>query len=152
MFRRARSDEAERLREMTLDGIRHWGHHVRFPELFETMADSLSTAEEIGQNSVYILEEDGEMVGFYELKDREDHVELLRMFLDVDRIGHGYGRLLWGHAVVEAATISHRMRILSDPEAVGFYAAMGATLERMHEVAPGFSLGVFWYDLESTHS
>lgn len=30
---------------------------------------------------VFVLEEDGEVVGFFELRDRGDHAELLRMFL-----------------------------------------------------------------------
>ena len=43
--------------------------------------------------------------------------------------------------------MSDRMLIMADPSAVGFYQAMGATLERHQEIAPGFPLGVYWYEL-----
>jgi len=36
---------------------------------------------------------------------------------------------------------------MADPGAVGFYQAMGAILERHQEMAPGFSVGVYWYNL-----
>ncbi|MGB7819488.1 MAG: hypothetical protein WBL35_12270 [Ornithinibacter sp.] len=36
---------------------------------------------------------------------------------------------------------------LSDPEAEGFYAAMGATVERHVDVDGGPRLGVSWFDL-----
>ena len=39
------------------------------------------------------------------------------------------------------------MLIKSDPEAIGFYSSMGATLDRMQEMVPGFSVGIFWFDL-----
>lgn len=39
------------------------------------------------------------------------------------------------------------MLIMSDPGAMGFYEAMGAEFEKTVEVVPGFSLGVFWYQL-----
>ncbi|MFP3883788.1 MAG: GNAT family N-acetyltransferase [Actinomycetota bacterium] len=94
-----------------------------------------------------MLEEDGSVIGFYELRDRCDHVELLRMFLLTELIGQGYGKVLWDHAVEQASVRNDRMLIKSDRWAVGFYSAMGARLEKRQEVAPGFSLGIFWYDL-----
>ena len=39
------------------------------------------------QSTVFVAEEDSEIVGFYGLRDRGDHVELLRMFPRIDRIG-----------------------------------------------------------------
>jgi hypothetical protein len=69
------------------------------------------------------------------------------MFQRVELIGKGYGRLMWDHAVEQASAMEDRLLIKSDPEAVGFYSAMGASLERTQEVAPGFMIGVFWYSL-----
>jgi ABC-type nitrate/sulfonate/bicarbonate transport system ATPase subunit len=69
------------------------------------------------------------------------------MFMPTHLIGHGYGKILWSHAVKEATFLGNRVLVMSDPEAIGFYTAMGATLERHQEVAPGFSLGVLWYNL-----
>lgn len=96
---------------------------------------------------VFVLEEDGAVVGFYELRDRGDHIELLRMFLPVERIGRGHGRSLWTDAVATAAKSHDQMVILSDPCARGFYEAMGARLDGEVEPAPGFILGRYHYDL-----
>lgn len=147
VFRRARADEADLLNEMTLAGIRFWGHHQSHPTLYEELASSLPTPAEVEANPVFVVEADGEVVAFYELRNRGDHVELLRMFQKVELIGQGYGRMMWEHCVHEAAKLGNRMRVVSDPESVGFYAAMGAFHEETKEVAPGFSLGVFWYEL-----
>lgn len=146
-FRTALISDSDLLNEMTLAGVRHWGHHEDHPDAYDALAKSLSALENVEHNTVYVLEKDGQIIAFYDLRDRGDHVELLRMFQQVELIGQGYGRMLWEHCVQEAATMRDRMLIMSDPRAVGFYEAMGAKLERMEEVAPGLSLGVFWYDL-----
>lgn len=151
-FRRARADDRELLDEITLAGIRYWGHDQKYPEAYHGLARAL--LEEAGPEShpVFVLEDDGEVIGFYELRDRGDHVELLRMFLRSEVIGQGYGRVLWDHAVEQAGRTNDRMLIKADPDSIGFYSAMGARLEKRQEVAPGFSLGICWYDLTEEHA
>ncbi len=133
---------------MTLAGVRHWGHHEAHPDVYAGLAEHLRAEDGPEHHLVYVLEQDDDVIAFYELRDRGDHIELVRMFIHADLIGQGYGRILWAHAVGQAAQKHTRMLIMSDPGATGFYAAMGATLERSQEVAPGFSLGVYWYDLD----
>lgn len=145
-FRRARADERDLLDEMTLAGVRYWGHDQEYPGVYNGLAESLAAEAGPENHPVFVLEEDGRVIGFYELRDRGDHVELLRMFLLTELIGQGYGQVLWDHAVEQARSRSDRMLIKSDPAAVGFYSARGARLEKRQEVAPGFSLGIFWYD------
>ncbi len=147
VFRRARADERELLDSMTLEGVRHWGHHETAPEAYADLVESLAREPGPENNPVFVLEENGGVIGFYELRDRGDHIELLRMFLRPDFIGRGYGRRLWDEAVATAGESSDRMLIMSDPAACGFYEAMGATLEKMIDVAPGFALGKYWFDL-----
>lgn len=147
-FRSARPDEAGVLGEMTLAGVSYWGHRENFPGLVEKLATQLPTEEDFAGGLVAnVLESGGELVGFYSLKNSEEHVELLQMFLKIDFIGHGYGRILWEHATATAATMNTKLYIESDPGAVGFYTAVGATLEDRVEVVPGFVLGIFSYDL-----
>ena len=149
MFRPARADERDLLDEMTLAGVRYWGHHLNHPEAYEGLAEWLKDEDGPENHDVFVLEEDGGVLGFYELRDRDSHVELVRMFMETDLIGRGYGRLLWEQAVVRAAEKHDRMLIMSDPQAVGFYRAMGATFEEEQVVSPGFSLSKFWYDLRT---
>ncbi len=132
---------------MTLAGLRYWGHHEHHADAYAALAGELASESGPENHQVFVLEVDGEVVAFHELRDRGDHIELLRMFMRSDLIGQGYGRRLWNHAVGQAELTHDRMLILSDPKAVGFYAAMGAALEKTLEVAPGFSIGVYWYDL-----
>lgn len=135
------------LNAMSLAGVRYWGHHETFPDAYAGLAAELPDADGYDDLLVLVLEAGGEVRGFLSLADRGDHVELVQMFLATDFIGRGYGRKLWDRAVVEARAISHRMLIMSDPQSIGFYEAMGARLERRVEVSPGFSLAVMWYDL-----
>ena len=148
-FRSMRHDEAELLNEMTLDGVRHWGHHETHPDAVAGLAASLPDAEGYAAMTVRVLDDGEGALGFYSLVDRGDHVELPQMFLRPDLIGAGYGRMLWNDAVTQAAASADRMLIMSDPRSIGFYQAMGAELERRVEVSPGFELGVMWVDLPS---
>jgi hypothetical protein len=147
-FRQARAEEADLLGEMTLAGVRHWGHHENFPDAYAGLATSLPGPEDIAAHPTFVLEDDDGVAGFYSLRDRGDFVDLVQMFVQVDRIGHSLGRALWEHSVSEASGIAPRMRIMSDPESIGFYEAMGAALERRVEVSPGFFLGLMWYELD----
>ncbi len=97
---------------------------------------------------MFVFEDElGEVIGFYELRDRGDHMELLRMFLRPELIGEGYGRKLWEHATTEAARSHQRLLINSDPGAAAFYQAMGAEAERTVEPVPGFVITVLWHTL-----
>ncbi len=147
VFRRATAAERELLDEMTLAGVRFWGHHVNYPDVYQSLAKTLSEEPGPENFSVFVLEEDGEVIGFFELRDRGDHAELLRMFLRTDRVGKGYGKRLWNEAVAVASETHDRLLIMSDPAARGFYEAMGAGLETEIEVDRGFSLGKYWFEL-----
>ena len=146
-FRRASASDAARLRDLMLDGVRHWGHDVNHPAAFGALEADAPDSAEVAATPTWVVEEDGEVIAFYGLREHDDHVELYQMFMEVDRIGTGLGRRLWGHAVDEAARYADRMRIDSDPMAVGFYTTMGAVIDRRIEVAPGFELTQLWFDL-----
>lgn len=149
LFRRARADEANALGEMTIAGVSYWGTDEEFPELVEDLRkNGLPTPDYIKESPVYVLEKEGQLIGFYGLEDREGYIEMRYLFLDTDYIGKGYGKKLWEHAVKEAKKSKFdRMRILSDPNSGDFYAAMGAKQEGEHVVKPGFVIGIFWFDL-----
>lgn len=149
-LRPARPEEADELTALMLRSLGHWGHDVAFPELVARVAEEDAvTPDLVRRGEFWCLDAGpGATVGFYGLVPREDDVDLTYMFLEPARVGHGHGRRLWEHAVERArATGRPRLRIVSDPRAVGFYAAMGARLERRVEVADGFALGLMWLDL-----
>jgi GNAT superfamily N-acetyltransferase len=132
------------LDEMTLAGVRHWGHDVAHPQAYAGLEARLAADDDPADHRVLVWEDDDGIAGFVDLRD---HVELLRMFQRTELIGQGHGRMLWDQAVAEAARIADRMLIVSDPDATGFYEAMGARAERTFEPVGGFTLTVFWHDL-----
>jgi GNAT superfamily N-acetyltransferase len=149
-IRVARPEETGDLTALMGRALAHWGHDVRFPDLVaRALEEDAVTPAYLRDGEVWVLvDEGGATRGFHALTPRRDDVDLTHMMLEPAVIGAGCGRLLWDHAVGRARDSGRpRMRILSDPEAVGFYTAMGAWLERRVEVADGFVLGVMWFDL-----
>ena len=147
-FRRADPAEAERLGEIVIAGVSYWGHDANYPAAVESLrAEGLPTPDYVARSPVFVLEDGDGLIGFYGLGVEPDHVELIYLFLDTDRIGEGNGRRLWDHALIEAARHGHRLLIKSDPMAVGFYEAMGATRGAELEISPGFRLTVLTLDL-----
>jgi GNAT superfamily N-acetyltransferase len=147
-FRRAHPAEADKLGEIVIAGVSHWGHHVNYPAATESLrADGLPTAEYVAGSPVFVLEDADGLIGFYGLGLEPEHVELIYLFLVTDRIGAGNGRRLWQHAVAEAARHGTQLFIKSDPMAIGFYEAMGASRGPEVEISPGFSLTTFTLDL-----
>ncbi len=149
-FRPAEPAEADELWALTLRSLDHWGHPTNHPDLIAQMsAEDAIDAAYIRENDTWVLASgDGTTVGYYGLKPIEAAIDLTYMFLEPDAIGGGLGRRMWDHAVARARNSGNdRMRIISDPMAIGFYQAMGAELERTVALAPGFELGVMWLPL-----
>ena len=72
--------------------------------------------------------EDPDVLGFYALERLSaDDVELDALFVLPEAIGRGYGRVLWDHATQAARDMgAATMIVQGDPNAQGFYLAMGA--------------------------
>jgi GNAT superfamily N-acetyltransferase len=97
----------------------------------EACRDDLTvSAAEILAGPVYVLEapKRDRLLGYYELRaDSATAVTLLNLFVEPDAIGHGYGKRLWLHAVDVARRLGFRtLTLQSEPNAEGFYRAMGA--------------------------
>jgi len=148
-LRDAQPSDVARLSQLVLDGVAHWGHDVNHPDAVAHLREhDLPTTEYVTTSPVRVLEDgNGTVIGFHGLRLESDFVDLVYMFVTPSLIGTGRGKVLWDDAIVIAARHAARMRILSDPCAVDFYAAMGATFERRHEASPGFFLSVMWFDL-----
>ena len=67
-------------------------------------AELTISAERIAAETVFVLEEDGQVVGFYSLKPQPTfgEVDLMDLFVEPHAIGQGYGKRLWQHAVETA--------------------------------------------------
>ncbi len=145
-MRDADPSEADSLTELFVRSLGHWGHPENFPALVEqVIAEDRVTSDYVEHNVVRVLVDDEATVGFYGLEYHDEYDELKYMFLEPEYIGRGNGRRLWDDVVARVEP-SRPLRIVSDPMAKDFYAAMGARLEREIEVAPGFVLGLMWFE------
>ena len=148
MFRRARTEEAELLTQLSRRSKAHWGYDAEFMRI--VAGDLTVTPSAIKTHEVWILEEDGRILGFHQVK-LGDTAWLEDLWLEPDAIGKGYGRQLWEHAVsIARAWGAWGMEFNAEPFAMGFYERMGAVQvgETPSRFIPGRKLPLMRIPLE----
>jgi GNAT superfamily N-acetyltransferase len=152
MIRPARPEEHAALEELALRSKAHWGYDEAF--MATCRAERLLAVPADGET--WVAEDEAGPLGFYTLTvpspaDREAGViELYLFFLDPRAIGKGLGRGLFAHAAENARGQGFRLlNIESDPNAMGFYEAMGAewVSEAASPAVPGRRVPVLHYGL-----
>lgn len=145
--RRAKPDDAEALTVLAHQSKQHWGYSDEFMALWRSEL-TLRPAF-IETNHVVVLENDGRAVGVYALSFEDDECELEHFWIHPDAMGQGLGREMLGCAIQRARSEgAHSIKIVSDPNAAGFYSRMGAV--KVGQVAsrpPGRWLPVFRLDV-----
>jgi GNAT superfamily N-acetyltransferase len=125
-LRPAEPHEAKELEELQDRSASHWGYPDGY---FDWAGDARRITESyVSHNAVFILvDSDGRTLGFYGFTEHDDGLLLDRMFLDVDQIGRGLGRVLWQRAVQTARDLGVSEFVIgADPNAASFYESMGA--------------------------
>jgi len=146
-IRRARPDESSLLADIQNRSSTHWGYP---PDFFDWAPGAHEIPESyVRDNPVYVLEEDGRVAGFYGFTVEDGALLLDKLFVDIDRIGTGCGKLLWRHAVNVARNQGHdAFAIGSELNAAPFYAAMGATWYAEKPTAsPEWTVQMFRYSI-----
>lgn len=126
-IRAAQPEEAGALSELALRSKAHWGYSEEF--MTACRNELTYTPEQVAAGGFHVLEDGGEVRGFYALtKISPTALELEAMFVEPDCIGRGYGRALMEHALEQASHTEHieRLVIQSDPNAAQFYERAGA--------------------------
>jgi GNAT superfamily N-acetyltransferase len=126
IIRQAAPEEADTLTDLTLRSKAHWGYDAEF--MADVRSEMVVRPEQIRDDWVYVLEEAGQIRGYYDLEKRDHGVIWLEsLFVDPDAMRSGYGKLLLDHAVETARAMGYRFMVFeSDPNAEGFYLKMGA--------------------------
>lgn len=133
-IRRALSSEASFLSDISFRSKAYWGYDHEFMD--QVRAELLITEEAVHKNHIFVAEENGHLLVFYELSGTQPVGKLLSLFIDPIYIGQGIGKLLFKHALFTARDAGvEKICIDSDPYAEGFYKAMGAI--RVGEVPSG---------------
>ncbi len=124
-IRPAEPQEASLLADLQNRSSTHWGYP---PDFFDWAPGAHEIPEEyVRDNSVFVLEEDDRVVGFYGFTMEDGELLLDKLFVDIDRIGTGRGKALWLHAIETSRNLGHDSFVIgSDPNAAPFYRAMGA--------------------------
>ncbi len=107
--------------------------------------------EFIINNPTYIMEEDGEIIGFYGILIEESQRSLEYFFIEPKFIGKGYGKLLWQHVLKSCDSLNIKeFIIVTSPQAQDFYTKLGAKLQREVEslVAKGRKIPQLIYLME----
>lgn len=127
VIRPAHSDEADALTDLNMRSKAVWGYDRAFMEASRPVL-TVSPAL-IDRFQVYVYEAEGRVLGCYALGRDGTVADIELFFVDPDHLREGIGRALWRHLEDQARRLgAEKVRIESDPFAVGFYEAMGARL------------------------
>jgi len=152
-IRPARHQEAEAITKLVLASKAHWGYDDAFMEM--ARPELTVTPQWLEAVPTWVAEADAELLGMFGLGVDGEKADVEHFFVAPSAIGSGVGRLLWDRLVAEAekTTASHIM-IDADPNAEGFYLAMGA--RRIGAVpsatVPGRLLPLLRYDFVSARA
>jgi ribosomal protein S18 acetylase RimI-like enzyme len=134
VVRAGRPDEAARLSEVALRSKGHWGYDQDF--LVACRAELTFGPEDVAARRIMVADSPAGLAGFYSIDGDPPDGELGNLWVVPERIGSGLGRRLWNHALATASAAGFTsLRIEADPNAIGFYRAMGA--EQIGEVPSG---------------
>lgn len=150
-IRAARASDAPRLTEIAIAAKSHWGYSKTFIEACR--AELTVTARDVSRLTMAVAECDGTAVAFGAIEWLADNrAELDALFVDPAFIGHGIGRALTADLLaVAAARGVQSIEIQADPNAAGFYEAMGARRigERVSASIPGRMLPLYEMDVSA---
>ncbi|WP_149587120.1 GNAT family N-acetyltransferase [Tabrizicola flagellatus] len=125
-LRAGRAGEAGALHALAIRSKAHWGYDAAF---MAQAAPKLALAADLfAAGRVAVADLDGRPAGVAALRapDAGGVAELKHLFVDPPCMGRGVGRALLDWAAGRARAEGARaLRVLSDPQAAGFYAAQG---------------------------
>lgn len=123
-LRPARPDERDALSALCLRSKAYWGYDAAF---MAACVEELTLSEQdIGEDAVIVLDDENGVAGLAHVHQTQGVCFLDKLFIDTDRIGHGYGRRLFDWALTAARTLgASELVIEADPAAAPFYERMG---------------------------
>ncbi len=132
LIRRAEIKENLLLTELAVMSEAYWGYDKKFLDSFRQI---YSISEDyIMNHPTFVMEDEGRVIGFYNIIESDEGVTLEYFYLDPAYIGKGLGRVLWDHL---SEFCRNRgiidFSFVSSPEAQAFYEKMGAV--RVGEVS-----------------
>lgn len=123
-IRRAEAGDAIALTDVAFAAKRHWDYPEEWIRLW---ADELTVDPEyIGTHQVYVAEDDTGVVGWCAVSEDADACWLDYCWVRPEAAGRGTGKLLVQQArAIAADSRAGALKVISDPNAQGFYARLG---------------------------
>ena len=126
-LRDVQQDELESLSELCLRSKAVWGYDDAF--IAACRVELTLQPAEMQSTHLQLAAAETVPVGLVQIKVADQDADLLKLFVEPDRLKSGIGRLLLGWAIARAKSLHARtMTIEADPDAVAFYQRMGAHL------------------------
>jgi N-acetylglutamate synthase-like GNAT family acetyltransferase len=124
-IRSAKVDEYEILTNIAIESESFWDYGSDHIEKFKSVYKV--TEEFISNNSTFVIEKDGNIVGFYGFIIENNVHSLEYLYIEPQYINKGYGKLLWNHVVENCDKNSIKgFSIVTSPQTKEFYTKMGA--------------------------
>jgi GNAT superfamily N-acetyltransferase len=124
VIRRATGSDAARLTDLALRSKAVWGYDAAFMDACRV--ELTISAQSIRRRPTFLLEYRERLAGFYQLRLSGPSAEVAQFFIAPEAMRSGLGRRLWSHLERTARSAgAHRLEVDSDPNAEGFYLAMG---------------------------
>jgi GNAT superfamily N-acetyltransferase len=130
VIRRARPGEADALTDIAIRSKAHWGYGAEF--MAAAAGELILHESDLERLVVLVAEREHAPVAFASLDLEADEPTLLDLWASPEVIGFGFGRALLASACAVARERGvDSLRVVSDPNAEGFYRSQGA--ERVGE-------------------
>lgn len=124
-FRSVKLKDAESLTNLAAEAEAYLGYDEEFMEIYKIIYSV--TPEIISENITCLLEDDGEIIGFY-LVEQEAYLGILEYFyIKPKYMGKGYGKTMWNHMIdiCEGLGILE-LEFVTSPQSKDFYINMGS--------------------------
>jgi GNAT superfamily N-acetyltransferase len=121
-IRRAQPADAAVLTSLALASKAVWGYDARF--MAACRAELTITPESTARQPTHLIERQGQVLGFYQLRIDGALAEVAQFFIAPAMLRRGLGRRLWAH-LDQTARAAGARQLDSDPHAEAFYLAMG---------------------------
>lgn len=148
-IRSAKIDEYEILTNIAIESESFWDYGSDHIEKFKSVYKV--TEEFISNNSTFVIEKDGNIVGFYGFIIENNVPSLEYLYIEPQYINKGYGKLLWNHMVENCNKNSIKgFSIVTSSQTKEFYTKMGAVQVGEIEslVQNGHKIPLLTYTLE----
>jgi len=148
-IRRAGVRDGELLSDIAYRSEAYWGYDLDFMEKFKVVYQI--TEDFLNRSETYIIEDNGNAVGFYSLLVKDKVASLEYLYIDAQSIGKGYGKKLWNHLVnITCKNLEVKeFTFVANPGAKDFYLKLGAIYlgEAESKLKKGFMLPKFVYKI-----